>query len=341
MRLSLKQIKLLSLNKYIIFILIGFVLCESKGQNLIKNSSFESCSNTFNWDNTGGGFYDISVSPPVSVILNWETFNSPDYFSPTYPYSNQLFWMPKNIFGISYAKIGNAYAGIMPFTPNGETKEYLRQQLTAPLKQDSVYCLSFYTTRADRTPYAIKSLGAYFSINTPTLITNYYINAVPQVVHQNTFITDTIGWTEVQGCFTAQGGEQYITIGNFNSNANTDTLRIQSTNPLTGTGNDISYYYIDSVSLWKNNFPNDISEAGKENSFKVYPNPAKDLISINLLGNSVINNLNIKIVDILGEEVFFERYKKEINISFLVKGIYFLSLFDNNGSVTTKKIIKE
>lgn len=68
----------------------------------------------------------------------------------------------------------------------------------------------------------------------------------------NQAFSDTTQWTQIQGCFTANGGEQYITIGNFNYNVNTDTLYVGTNNPDPNYTNplyDYSYYYIDDVSL--------------------------------------------------------------------------------------------
>lgn len=222
-----------------------------------------------------------------------------------------------------------------------EVKEYIYQQLNPPLKADSIYCLSFFVNLADRSPLMIKTIGAYFSVNTPTLVTYYYINATPQVVNISGFITDTIGWTEIQGCFTAQGGEKFITIGNFNSNANTDTASANPVNPLTGTGNHIAYYYIDSVTLYQNNFPTAINEFDKKNAFSVYPNPTTGILKVVINNLKYKEELTVKLHDVLGKELFNEHYKDEIDISNIEKGIYFLSLYKEERLLETKKIIKE
>ncbi len=66
-------------------------------------------------------------------------------------------------------------------------------------------------------------------------------------------IGDTLGWTKVQGSFTANGTEKYITIGNFASRLNTDTICWRGTGSPTGhTG---SYYEVDDVSVIASNTP--------------------------------------------------------------------------------------
>ena len=70
----------------------------------------------------------------------------------------------------------------------------------------------------------------------------------------------------------------------------------------------------------------------------IYPNPAKDFISL----NSNPDIINITINDIDGIVVFnqSENLEKSISISFLPKGIYFVSITTNNGITITKKLIK-
>jgi len=52
----------------------------------------------------------------------------------------------------------------------------------------------------------------------------------------------------VQDTFIAQGGEDYLTIGNFNITSNSDTVKVY--NMGFGTNNSIAYYYIDGVSVY-------------------------------------------------------------------------------------------
>jgi gliding motility-associated-like protein len=56
-------------------------------------------------------------------------------------------------------------------------------------------------------------------------------------------LTDKNNWTKFSGTYVATGTESYITIGNFNDNASTDT------NFIGGGSYPGSYYYIDDVSI--------------------------------------------------------------------------------------------
>ena len=73
------------------------------------------------------------------------------------------------------------------------------------------------------------------------IISTFY---TPQVVSDH-ILSDTVNWMEIRGEFTAEGGESFLTIGNFFDVAHSDTTEYDwLTQMLTG-----SYYYIDDVSV--------------------------------------------------------------------------------------------
>lgn len=237
------------LSRILITIFISLTVFNCKSQNLILNGSFENYTNPLDCGN--GGFYNQYYYPAPHVLDNWEEYNSCDYFTTYCPhYPGQLgFEIPASWFGYSPTKNGNAYVGFGPYTNGNEYKEYLYQHLSNPLQAGKVYCLSFYVTRADRGTFAIENIDAYFTATLPTLISNMYISASPQVLNQNGIISDTTQWTNIQGCFTAVGGEQYMIIGNFNSNANTDSLMVGTNNPIPNMPSGYAYYFIDDITL--------------------------------------------------------------------------------------------
>jgi hypothetical protein len=270
-------------------------------------------------------------------VDNWYGLNSPDYFNTLCSSSTSWYNAPNGIFGYCYPHQGNAHVGCTMFYKPGETKEYIYQQLSSPLQASKVYCLSFYVSRADRKEYAVHSIGAYFSNNIQSVGTVGYVNASPQVINQSGFITDTTQWTEIQGCFTAIGGEQYITIGNFNSNINTDTLYTGTSNPIPSDP-QYAYFYIDDITLIDQTTVG-VNELGNGNRFEVYPNPANNILNISL--NTIKENLAIKITDVIGRDVLVTEYKSQLDISFLEKGIYFVTIQQSGKTLGAKKIIKQ
>ena len=74
------------------------------------------------------------------------------------------------------------------------------------------------------------------------------------------------------------------------------------------------------------------------NKFKIYPNPANDILNIKTDNNQKINALILS--DINGREIINQTINTgNIKVSELEKGIYFLKIDSDNG-IFTKKIIK-
>jgi hypothetical protein len=304
-------------------------------QNLIRNGSFENYHTPINWNSWGGDFIGYYTWPPDTVMIDWKQYSSPDFFitACTHTYSG----VPKNVVGYGYSKEGYNHVGFIAYVRGSNIKEYIYQQLSQPLQAGKIYCLSFFVSKADGIPYAIKSIGASFSNSTHSLVNGYQINTTPQVVNTGSFISDTTQWIEIQGCFTANGNEQYITIGNFTTNANTDTLNVGTNNPVTN-GETESYYYLDDITLIDQSTVG-VNELGNENSFEVYPNPANDVLNIKV--GTIKENTKIKIADVIGRTILITESKSQLDISFLEKGIYFVTIQQEGKTLGTKKIIKQ
>jgi len=159
--------------------------------------------------------------------------------------------VPNNFAGFQYAKSGNAYAGLIAYDGgllNVLSKEYIQTQLIEPLVAGKEYCVSFYVSLAEKySDYAVAQMGIHIS-TIPVSSSNYLtLPYTPQIESpDNIFITDTLGWTLVSGTYISNGGENYITIGNFKDTSDIDTLPV--VNPF-GSINHGAYYYIDDVSI--------------------------------------------------------------------------------------------
>lgn len=327
-------------NQILIAIFISLTVFNCKSQNLISNGSFENYTNPI--DCGSGGFDNAYYSPIPHVLDNWYGYQSPDYMNVACfngPLPTQYgVDVPANLFGYSWAKDGVAYVGQVFYAKGGYDKEYIYQHLAQPLQSGKVYCLSFYVSMADRFKYAIKSIGALFTNNLSPVTNGYEINATPQVVNQNIFITDTSNWVQIQGCFTANGGEQYITIGNFTTNFNTDTLNTGVTYLVPGR-EGVGYYYIDDISLIDQSTVG-VKSFDTKNSFEIYPNPNTGLLKFCNLQYSN-GDYNVKILDIFGKEIINEVMKEDLDISYFDKGVYTLLLYKNKQLVVTKKVMKD
>ncbi len=223
--------------------------------NYVSNYSFEQYDTC---PNTSGGIDDYCNNwfTPMSKMNTIPNYPYSDFGSGSSDYFNScsqsiILKTPKNIAGFQYPKFGNAYACIA-FSNEGigifiDYKEYIEIRLNNSLSKNKKYCIEFYCSIAEYYNYIPNS---YYPIELGALLTDTLvyrlsgintqqpqnIYAIPQVSQQLPLVMDTISWIKVSGSFIAQGGEQYLTIGNFQ---HTDTLTDKSVS-----------IYIDDVKLY-------------------------------------------------------------------------------------------
>ena len=82
------------------------------------------------------------------------------------------------------------------------------------------------------------------------------------------------------------------------------------------------------------------------NNLAIYPNPSRDIFSVSFKSED-IQNLEVRIVNIIGEVVYNEElqqfvgeYTKSIDLSAYTKGVYFLEITTNTGVVNRKLILQ-
>ncbi len=96
---------------------------------------------------------------------------------------------------------------------------------------------------------------------------------------------------------------------------------------------------VQSIARWCE--PLSTQEANSSQNISIYPNPAKDFISITGLQNK---KATLKIFDVIGNEIITEEINAlqiKINVSTLQKGIYLYSVTDNNGNFKAGKFLKQ
>ncbi|MDF2439013.1 MAG: Bilirubin oxidase [Bacteroidota bacterium] len=76
----------------------------------------------------------------------------------------------------------------------------------------------------------------------------------------------------------------------------------------------------------------------KSDGMLVYPNPVNDLLTIQL--NASTETFTTEIVNVLGEQIIKSSNSKNIDVSFLTEGVYFIYLHQDN-KITVMKFIKE
>lgn len=200
--------------------------------NLVPNPSFESYSTC-----------PDSLSE-IDRAVPWDTPTaaSPDYYN-SCATSGSGVSVPSNTFGSQLARTGQGYAGII-CRPVNDYREYVEVALSQPLTAGDVVRVEFWVSLADGARDAIDQIGAYLSNGSVGPVTSVSaLPYTPQVESPGgTFLDDKTLWIKISGTFTAAGGEDHITIGNFHDNATTNVETLSGFYPG-------SYYYIDDVSV--------------------------------------------------------------------------------------------
>ena len=213
------------------------------GQNLILNPGFENhklCPS--NISNFNALVDDVSLP----------TSSSGDYFNIC---GTKEFGIPSNFKGAQKAAEGKAYAGLYFYALNNY-REYLQLNTSKTLKEKFPYKVSLKVSLAETSSLALKGMSIVLTntkIKVPNskTLTSTKLNLQEGIEFYKVQLTpdksmaDTEGWITLSGEFEAQGFENHILIGNFDTNNNTQLLGQDK--PVLSK--DFSYYYVDNFSL--------------------------------------------------------------------------------------------
>jgi hypothetical protein len=233
----------------------AFSAKESFDNNLIGNYSFESYANCP--DKPGQLYNTLSFYSPTPA--------TPDYFNGCYTDKAVYDWkmdVPENFAGNSDAKEGNAYAGIInfiiedtvsviqsdPASKYHNYREYIQAKLSYPLVQGETYVVQCYVKLSSKSRVSA-TIGMLLSTAEikysqasvlPDLQPQLLLNELP----------DT-SWSLISDTIVANDNYEYLVIGNFKDDQNSDLKDIRPDSLLTSKyGNFrayVSYTYIDAV----------------------------------------------------------------------------------------------
>lgn len=234
------------MNKTFTFAMISLMAIGAfaqDGENLVPNGSFESIDGK-GPKKLGGIEMATGWESPTGAKADLFTFNKkvPDIS------------VPKNIYGEENAREGENYVGIVAYSYNNKlSRSYILTKLNTPLKKGERYCVRYNVSLAESSTYASNDLGVMLTKKPySTEDKGFIAEAKPSVLPEgNAIVSGTYNWEKICNTYVAEGGEKFITIGNFqpDNNATKNIKRKKGTN---GTFAPIlaAYYYIDDVVLY-------------------------------------------------------------------------------------------
>lgn len=301
------------------FSLFSFFFLAAQGQNLVPNPSFEEFSEC----PTSAGRIDLAD--------HWFIANSsnPDLFSTCG--QSDFVGVPSNFMGNESSEFGNSYTNVCTYYQlTGQSyREYLGVQLTNPLTPNTKYFFSLVISLSDSSRYSTSSLGVHFTQDSLTDSGFDYLPLIPQIELGGTFDeTNKVGWEQASSSFVANGTEEFLTIGNFQSDSNSGLQ------PLVDGGNGSNpdfasaHYYIDYVCLSSDSMDCALLTSVlnfNDSRVRVYPNPCNELLFIDGLERGEL----IRLFDAGGRMAFEGFAEKMESVQLptrnLPNGIYFLA----------------
>jgi gliding motility-associated-like protein len=273
--------------KPVCFIVLCFTLLLKNSfsqQNLVYNGDFEEYSSCP--DNASSPF---EIPYQIEKCVGWTapTYGTSDYFNAcsVFPVS-----VSDNFGGNQLPYSGNGYLGgyFTSYTGGSGTDsysgimwwEYIQGSLVEPLQNGKIYQLSLKVSLAELSDLMINEIGVFFSNNPISSENTSNLKVNPQCVfYEPSFFGDTTEWMHLETIFIANGGEKFLTIGNFKDDLSTDTLRRFDGEPLYSNP-FVTYMFVDDVKLIQ--FHNDLNLT---NVFTPNNDGINDLLTFPSLGN--------------------------------------------------------
>jgi outer membrane protein OmpA-like peptidoglycan-associated protein len=221
------------------FLTANLRLCAQELQgfeNLVPNGSFEDrlwCPSNF-------------TQTELKTLRHWRQPNSgtPDHFSSCGV--SGVTGVPNNVFGSQGAVDGSGYAGVVLYSSSKpDYREYLQVELTRTLNRGEWICAEWWVCAADEAQLITDGVGMHFSSSAPRGIGEGRLELEAQVANPALhMLSDRWSWVKLSDVFRAEGGERYLTLGNFLPAAHLRVMERQDASPQSSRW---AYVYIDDV----------------------------------------------------------------------------------------------
>jgi gliding motility-associated-like protein len=231
-----------------LFTIVLICTCfSSTAQNLVPNPSFEQynfCPNNSSDLNSVKNWF-----MPVNAPFNFQYFNS----CASSITSNCS--VPLNSSGYELAFTGSAYISLAlagnfsSIAQDRNIRNYTSIKLNSTLIVNRYYSVSLMYSCIDSVFYATKNFSVLFTNSTPQFgspfTPPYTILPYSPQLDNNDFLDNKVGWKKLSWIYKANGNENYMTLGNFKNNTQSDAI---ISNPLASLiSGKAAAIYIDDV----------------------------------------------------------------------------------------------
>lgn len=306
-------------------------------QNLVPNPGFEETDSCWQTLSLGG-------------LEDWySAYLTPDHHQSCLPYG-AVNGLPLNFFTFQYPFEGDNCVGLYTYHqngPNDQQREWIMAPLVQPLVPGQTYYCSFRANAGfgGNAQYpqiwlANDKVGMLFATYDRAWLWGDPYPTPPNTAHilYPQILADTVGWTLVSGSFVADSAYQYVIIGQFFSNALTDTLHFAPQgDPWSWFPR--AYTLIDAVCVSPDPMGCELAQAIQEPSeptVLLYPNPATDHLVV-----EGAKGLRITVSDALGRVVWqgsSSGAQHVLRVGHWARGSYMLRV-DSGRSVTFHKFV--
>lgn len=332
--------------------ILSFTCLITKAQvNLVSNFSFEqhdTCPN---------------LEDQIQYAIGWSKYSSdfspanttPDYFNACSP--DSLFGVPKSFWVYQPEhRSCNAYTGVITYyTAYPNYREHIGIQLTQSLIIGQKYFISFYTVMGEfkdsqyQFGFPSNNIGIRLSTtsyngNNPVPVDNFaHLRSV-------SVISDSTNWQRISGSIIADSAFNYLVIGNFFDDMNTDTMNYNC-GWCWPAG---SYYLVDDICLSTDSLlcnggidllpcNTSVNATIFDNGIKIFPNPVTNLLNISFTKSA---SADIVIYNIFSQKIYSGKVENTrdviLDLSLFNAGTYFIKIINenNNYAILTRKLIK-
>lgn len=299
-------------------LLFSFILFTffCRAQNLVPNPSFE--------DTLECPDFPGQVWRAEGWFVAEQT---PDYFHSCCNLTHPVCGVPNNILSSRFPTTGVAYCGFGAYASNMFSREKIGIKLSEKLSIGTTYYVSLMLSSVSSHIQGINGGSDKVGVLFSTL--KYDLSNLPPTanfchVWSAGIITDTLGWVKISGSFVADSNYEYLTIGNFFTDSQTNSVKYWTIN-----GNfRQTYYFVDDVCVTTDSndcfTPVSIPALSKELPLNVFPNPTlgtATISSFGLLGGE-FNLYNIYGQSVFRKQIEPSEQKVTVDISSLSDGTY-------------------